>query len=252
MGRSDEARIAAALAAKTLDAALKILRGTKPPLMYARAMPRLRVLAFSYTLDGFSAGPLQSLKNPLGVDGGEMMEWFFPTRAFRRMHGLEGGETGVDNDMAERSFENIGAWILGRNMFGPVRGPWPDEAWKGWWGEEPPYHVPTYVLTHHARNSIPMKGGTEFHFVTDGIESALEQAKAAAGGKDVRLGGGPATVRQYLEARLIDDLHLAVRPVLLGSGEPLFAGLNLRALGYACVEQFAGERATHVVIRKKN
>jgi dihydrofolate reductase len=217
----------------------------------SRSMARLRVLAFSYTLDGFSAGPDQSLKNPLGVNGGEMMEWYLPTRAWRKMQGLEGGETGVDNRMAESSFDNIGAWILGRNMFGPVRGPWPNEDWKGWWGDEPPYHVPTYVLTHHARKSVPMKGGTEFHFVTDGIESALEQAMAAAGGKDVRLGGGPATVRQYLQARLIDDLHLAVRPVLLGAGEPLFAGLNLRTLGYECVEQVAGERATHVFIRKK-
>jgi dihydrofolate reductase len=214
-------------------------------------MARLRVLAFSYTLDGFSAGPDQSLKNPLGVNGGEMMEWYFPTRAFRKMQGLEGGETGVDNRMAERGFDNIGAWILGRNMFGPVRGPWPNEDWQGWWGDEPPYHVPTYVLTHHARKSVPMKGGTEFRFVTDGIESALKQAMAAAGGKDVRLGGGPATVRQYLQARLIDDLHLAVRPVLLGAGEPLFAGLNLRTLGYECVEQVPGERATHVFIRKK-
>ncbi len=214
-------------------------------------MARLRVLAFSYTLDGFSAGPDQSLKNPLGVNGGEMMEWAFPTRAFRKMQGLEGGETGVDNRMAEKGFDNIGAWILGRNMFGPVRGPWPNEDWKGWWGDEPPYHVPTYVLTHHARKPVPMNGGTEFRFVTDGIESALKQAMAAAGGKDVRLGGGPATVRQYLQARLIDDLHLAVRPVLLGAGEPLFAGLNLRTLGYECVEQVAGERATHVFIRKK-
>lgn len=215
-------------------------------------MARLRVLAFSYTLDGFGAGPDQSLENPLGVNGGEMMSWFFPTRAFRKMHGQDGGETGVDNRMAEGAFDNIGAWILGRNMFGPVRGPWPNEDWQGWWGDEPPYHVPTFVLTHHARKSLPMKGGTEFHFVTDGIESALEQAKAAAGGKDIRLGGGPATVRQYLQARLVDDLHLALRPVLLGAGEPLLAGLNLRSLGYECVEQVAGERAVHVFIRKKS
>lgn len=214
-------------------------------------MPRLRVLAFSYTLDGFSAGPDQSLQNPLGVNGAEMMEWVFPTRSFHKMQGREGGETGVDNAMAEKGFENIGAWILGRNMFGPVRGAWPNEEWKGWWGDEPPYHVPTYVLTHHARKPITMKGGTEFRFVTDGIESALKQAFASAGGKDVRLGGGPGTVRQYLQARLVDDLHLAVRPILLGAGEPLFAGLNLRALGYECVEQVAGERATHVIIRKK-
>lgn len=214
-------------------------------------MAKLRVLAFSVTLDGFAAGPDQSLDNPLGVNGGEMMGWVFPTRYFHQMQGQEGGETGVDDDMAQRGFANIGAWILGRNMFGPVRGPWPDEEWRGWWGEEPPYHVPTFVLTHHARPTLAMKGGTEFRFVTDGIESALEQAKAAAGDKDVRLGGGPETVRQYLRARLVDDLHLAVRPVLLGAGEPLFAGLNLRELGYECVEQIAGERATHVIIRKK-
>ena len=214
-------------------------------------MAKLRVLAFSCTLDGFAAGTDQSLDDPLGVHGAEMMGWVFPTRYFRKMVGQEGGETGVDNGFAERGLENIGAWILGRNMFGPVRGPWPDDAWKGWWGEEPPYHVPTYVLTHHAREPIAMKGGTEFRFVTDGIESALEQAMASAGGKDVRLGGGPATVRQYLQARLIDDLHLAMRPVLLGAGEPLFGGLNLRELGYECVEQVPGERATHVILRKK-
>jgi dihydrofolate reductase len=214
-------------------------------------MARLRVLGFAYTLDGFSAGPGQSLQHPLGRNGEEMMEWYFPTRAFKKMLGLEGGETGVDNGFAEKAFDNIGAWILGRNMFGPVRGPWPDDAWKGWWGDEPPYHVPTYVLTHHPRDPVPMKGGTEFRFVTAGIESALEQAMAAANGKDVRVGGGPGTVRQYLQARLIDDLHLAVRPLLLGAGEPLFAGLNLRALGYECVEQVAGERATHVFIRRR-
>ncbi len=214
-------------------------------------MPRLRVLAFSVSLDGFSAGPDQSLENPLGVMGTELMEWAFATRVFRDMQGGCGGETGVDNGMAEESFRNIGAWILGRNMFGPVRGPWPDESWKGWWGEEPPYHVPTFVLTHHARRPLEMKGGTTFHFVTDGIESALRQAKAAAGKKDIRLGGGVATVRQYLAARLIDDLHLAARPVLLGRGESLFAGLDLRALGYVCERSVAGERATHVFLRKR-
>jgi dihydrofolate reductase len=215
-------------------------------------VPRLRVLAFSCSLDGFSAGPDQSLEHPLGVNGGELMAWVFPTRSFRTMHGDgQGGETGVDHQHAERAFDNIGAWILGRNMFGPVRGPWPDEAWKGWWGEEPPYHVPTFVLTHHARKSLRMKGGTDFHFVTDGIESALRQAMAAANGKDVRLGGGPGTVRQYLRAGLVDDLHLAVSPVLLGAGEPLFAGLDLRALGYQCVKQVAGERATHFFIQKR-
>jgi dihydrofolate reductase len=166
------------------------------------------------------------------------------------MHGLEDGETGVDNDVAAQAFENIGAWILGRNMFGPVRGPWPDESWKGWWGEEPPYHVPVFVLTHHARPPITMKGGTVFHFVTDGIQAAIERAKVAAGGRDVRVGGGVATIRQYLNARLIDDLHIAVPPVLLGSGEHLFAGIDMRSLGYQCRRSIAGERATHVFLRR--
>jgi dihydrofolate reductase len=215
-------------------------------------MSRVRVLSFAVSLDGYAAGPDQSLQHPLGVNGPELMEWFFPTRMFRTMHaGQSDGETGIDNTMAERSFDNMGAWILGRNMFGPVRGPWPDESWKGWWGEEPPYHVPTFVLTHHARAPLPMKGGTEFRFVTDGIHSALEQAKAAAGGRDVRIGGGVSTVRQYLQAGLIDDLHLAVRPVLLGAGENLFQGLDLRALGYECEKSIAGERATHVFLRKR-
>jgi dihydrofolate reductase len=215
-------------------------------------MSRVRVLSFAVSLDGYAAGPDQSLQHPLGVNGPELMEWFFPTRMFRTMHaGQSDGETGIDNTMAERSFDNMGAWILGRNMFGPVRGPWPDESWKGWWGEEPPYHVPTFVLTHHARATLPMKGGTEFRFVTDGIHSALEQAKAAAGGRDVRIGGGTSTVRQYLQAGLIDDLHLTVRPVLLGAGENLFQGLDLRALGYQCERSVAGERATHVFLRKR-
>jgi len=178
------------------------------------------------------------------------MEWFFQTRAWQRTHGESGGETGVDDDMAEKAFENIGAWILGRNMFGPVRGPWPDDKWKGWWGDEPPYHTPVYVLTHHARAPIQMLGGTEFRFVTDGIQSALEQAKAAAGGRDVRVGGGVSTIRQYLQAQLIDELHLAVRPIVLGQGENLFQGLNLRALGYQGVESIAGKRATHVILRR--
>ena len=213
-------------------------------------MPKLRVASFAISLDGYSAGPNQDLKNPLGVGGPELMEWFFPTRVFRKMHGEGDGETGIDNSMAEKSFEGVGAWILGRNMFGPVRGPWPDDKWKGWWGEEPPYHTPVFVLTHHARAPIAMKGGTEFRFVTDGIHSALEQAKAAAGGKDVRVGGGVSTVRQYLRARLIDEMHLAVRPVVLGGGENLWQGLNMRILGYECQRQVAGERATHVFLRK--
>jgi len=214
-------------------------------------MPMLKVQSFAVTLDGFSAGPNQSLENPLGENGFEMMQWFMPTLTWRRMQGMKGGEEGTDNAMAARGFENLGAWILGRNMFGPVRGPWPDESWKGWWGEEPPYHVPVFVLTHHARAPIEMKGGTTFHFVTDGIESALAQAKAAAGGKDVRVGGGASTVRQYLEAELLDELHLAMRPVLLGAGEPLFSGLNLRELGYEVGEHVQGERALHVILRKK-
>jgi dihydrofolate reductase len=213
---------------------------------------RVRVQSVGVSIDGFAAGAEQSLQNPLGVRGVELMEWFFPTRLWRRMQGgaEADGETGVDNSMAEKGFENMGAWILGRNMFGPVRGPWPDESWKGWWGEEPPYHVPVFVLTHHARPPLAMKGGTTFHFVTDGIHAALEQAKAAAGGRDVRVGGGTATIRQFLQARLLDELHLAIRPVLLGAGEKLFDGLDLRALGYECAEYKQGERAMHVILRK--
>ena len=214
-------------------------------------MSNLRVSSFSVSLDGFGAGPNQSLQNPLGETGSEIFEWVFPTRVFQKMYGSGEGETGTDNGMAEKSFDNLGAWILGRNMFGPVRGPWPDESWKGWWGEEPPYHVPVFVLTHHARKPLRMKGGTEFFFVTDGIESALKQAKAAAGGKDVRIGGGATTIRQYLQAKLIDELHFALRPILMGSGEPLFSGLDLRALGYQVADSIPGERAMHVIIRKK-
>lgn len=214
-------------------------------------MSRLRVLSFAVSLDGYSAGPNQDLQNPLGVRGFELMEWFFPTRVWRRMHGQDGGEAGVDNDFADQSFHGLGAFILGRNMFGPVRGPWPDESWKGWWGDEPPYHCPVFVLTHHPRPPLAMAGGTTFHFVTDGIHSALERARATAGGKDVRLGGGVATVRQYLRAGLIDDLHLAVRPVLLGAGEPLFRDLDLPGLGYEVTKSVAGERATHVIVERR-
>ena len=214
-------------------------------------MSKVRVASFAVSIDGFAAGPNQSLENPLGVRGPELMEWFFHTKVWRAMHGMsEEGDAVTDNAMAERGFDNIGAWILGRNMFGPVRGPWPDDEWKGWWGDEPPYHVPKFVLTHHARATLSMEGGTEFHFVTDGIESALRQAKTAAGDKDVRIGGGVSTVRQFLRAGLIDELHLAVRPVLLGEGENLFGGLDWRALGYTCVESIAGERATHMILRK--
>ena len=214
-------------------------------------MSKLRVHSFAMSVDGFSAGPDQSLAHPLGVNGPELMEWFFPTRTWRQMQGLPDGETGVDETVAQQGFRDIGAWILGRNMFGPVRGPWPDDSWKGWWGDDPPYHVPTFVLTHHPRATIAMQGGTEFRFVTEGIHAALEQAKAAAGGRDVRLGGGVATVRQYLQAGLIDEMHLAVRPVLLGRGEHLMAGIDLRALGYECAESVAGERAMHVFIRRR-
>ena len=214
-------------------------------------MQKVRVQSFSMSVDGYGAGPEQSLQHPLGLHGPELMEWLLHSRFWSSMHGQGGGEAGVDNAMAEQGFDNIGAWILGRNMFGPVRGPWPDESWKGWWGEEPPYHVPAFVLTHHARPPLAMKGGTEFRFVTEGIHAALEQAKASANGKDVRIGGGVATVRQFLQAGLIDDLHLAVRPVLLGGGENLFNGLDLRALGYECTKSVAGERATHVFLRKR-
>lgn len=213
-------------------------------------MPKLRVQSFAASIDGYGAGPDQDLQNPLGVRGPELMEWFFHTRAWREMHGQDGGETGVDDEMARQGFSGIGAWILGRNMFGPVRGPWPDDSWKGWWGDEPPYHTPVFVLTHHPRPPLEMKGGTVFHFVTEGIHAALEQATAAAGGLDVRLGGGVATVRQYLKSGLIDELHLAVRPVLLGAGEQLFQGIDTHALGYECVNYVPGERAAHVMIRR--
>ena len=214
-------------------------------------MSKLRVQSFAVSADGFGAGARQDLQHPLGVRGPELMEWFFPTRVFQKMWGKDEGETGTDNRMAEDGFRNIGAWILGRNMFGPVRGPWPDESWKGWWGEEPPYHCPVFVLTHHARKPLEMKGGTIFHFVTDGIDSALAQAKRAAGGKDVRLGGGVSTVRQYLKAGLLDELHLAVRPVLLGEGEALWQGLDMRALGYEVERSVQGERAMHLFLRKR-
>ena len=214
-------------------------------------MSQLVVRAFSISIDGYGAGPDQSLEHPLGVGGPELFDWFFHTRTWNAMYGTGEGETGVDDDLSAKAFENIGAWILGRNMFGPIRGPWPDENWRGWWGEEPPYHVPVFVLTHHARAPLTMKGGTTFHFVTDGIESALEQARAAANGKDVRVGGGPSTIRQYLRAQLIDELHLAIAPGLMGRGEHLFQDLDMRALGYECVEHIAGTRAAaHVILRK--
>lgn len=213
-------------------------------------MSKVRVASFGVSIDGFSAGPRQSIDDPLGIGGPALMNWFFPTRTFQQMHGGGGGDTGIDEDFAVRSFANVGAWILGRNMFGPVRGPWPDESWKGWWGDNPPYHVPVFVLTHHARAPIEMAGGTTFHFITGGFREALDRAREAAGGKDVRIGGGPSTIRQYLREGLIDELHIAISPVLLGRGEPLFEGIDLRALGYACVESVASEKATHVVLRR--
>jgi dihydrofolate reductase len=211
---------------------------------------KLRVRSLAISIDGFGAGPSQDLQNPLGLRGPELMEWLFHSRLWRKMHGQDGGETGNDNRFAEQGFAGIGAWIIGRNMFGPVRGPWPDDSWKGWWGDEPPYHTPVFVLTNHERAPLSMAGGTEFRFVTAGIHAALEQARAAAGGLDVRLGGGVSTVRQYLRAGLIDELHLAIRPVLLGCGEHLLNGIDTRALGYECAECVAGERATHVFLRK--
>jgi dihydrofolate reductase len=214
-------------------------------------MSKVRVAAFSVSLDGFGAGPEQSLENPLGRGGEELHKWFIPTRTFQRTHGKSGGTSGIDDDFAERGFENIGAWIMGRNMFGPVRGEWPDNEWKGWWGEEPPYHTPVFVLTHYPRGPVEMKGGTTFHFVTDGIEAALERARAAAGGRDVLVIGGAATIREYLRARLLDELHFVISPILLGSGEPLFDGLDLPALGYRVVEHVPGENGTHVVLSRQ-
>jgi dihydrofolate reductase len=215
-------------------------------------MPKVRVSSFAVSLDGYAAGPRQSLENPLGVRGPELFEWFFSTRTWNAMHGLPGGSTGADDEWARRGMENVGAWILGRNMFGPVRGPWPDDSWKGWWGDEPPYHVPAFVLTHHPRSSIEMKGGTTFHFVTDGIDAALQRAKDAARDNDVRVGGGVATIQQYLRAGLIDELHLAVRPILMGSGEHLFADIDMAGLGYQCIEHASTEHALHVLLTKQN
>ena len=219
--------------------------------MNRSATPKLRVNAFSISLDGFGAGPGQTLANPLGVGGEALHGWAFPTRTFQeKVMGKTGGTTGIDEDFAARSFDNIGAWILGRNMFAPTRGAWADDGWKGWWGDNPPYHVPVFVLTHHPRAPLAMEGGTTFHFVTDGIEAALKRARDAAGGKDVRVGGGAATIRQYLQAGLVDEMHLAISPVLLGRGEPLFTGLDLPKLGYRCSEHVPTANATHVVLSK--
>jgi dihydrofolate reductase len=214
-------------------------------------MTKVRVSSFTVSIDGYGAGPSQDLENPLGIGGGALMDWFFHTRTWQHMHGNPGGETGVDDSIAAKGLTGIGAWILGRNMFGPIRGPWPDERWQGWWGDEPPYHTPVFVLTHHPRPPLRMKGNTEFQFVTEGAHAALQRARAAAGGLDIRVGGGVSTIRQYLAAGVIDELHLVVRAVLLGTGEALLAGMDLPALGYECAEHVAGERAMHVYLRKR-
>jgi len=214
-------------------------------------MTKLRVQAFTISLDGFGAGPNQGLEQPLGVGGETLHGWMIPTRTFQETHGDGGGTTGVNDDFAARSFENLGAWILGRNMFAPSRGAWQEDGWQGWWGDNPPYHTPVFVLTHHPRPSITMQGGTTFHFVTDGIEAALDRAADAAKGQDVRLGGGVATIREYLRAHLVDEMHLAIAPVLLGSGEHLLSGIDLLELGYQCSEHVAMPGATHVIITKR-
>jgi dihydrofolate reductase len=213
-------------------------------------MGQVRVESFAISLDGYGAGPDQDINHGLGLGGEDLHQWFIPTRTFQRTHGSGDGTTGVDDDFAARGFRNIGAWILGRNMFGPIRGPWPDLNWKGWWGDNPPYHVPVFVLTHYARPPLEMEGKTTFHFVTGGIHEALSRAREAANGLDVRIGGGPNVIQQYLREALIDELHIAISPVLLGRGERLFEGVDLRALGYKCVQFAASEKAAHVVIRR--
>lgn len=215
-------------------------------------MSKLVVHGFSVSQDGYGAGPDQSLETPLGVGGEELHNWMVVTRTFKKLSGEEEGETGVDDDFTARGFANVGAWILGRNMFGPVRGPWPDESWKGWWGDNPPYHVPVFVLTNHARPPLEMAGGTTFHFVTDGIEAALERAKEAANGKDIRLGGGVSTIHQYLRAGLVDEMHIAISPILLGSGESFFSGIDLPSLGYAIRERTPTASATHLIVAKRD
>jgi len=215
-------------------------------------MPKLRVHSFAISIDGYGAGPNQDLANPLGIDGVALQEWLFATRTFQVMHGQAGGTTGLGDDYAARGFDSIGAWVIGRNMFGPVRGPWTDESWKGWWGETPPFHTPVFVWTTHPRASFTMAGGTTFHFVTEGIHTALERARDAAQGRDVRLGGGVATLRQYLRAGLIDEMHLAIAPKLLGSGEHLLAGIDVPKLGYRCTEHVPAAHATHAVFTKQS
>jgi dihydrofolate reductase len=213
-------------------------------------MSKVKVAAFSVSMDGYGAGINQSKENPIGERGDELHDWLVNTKMFHKIIGQDGGTDGTDNDFAEKSFENLGAWIMGRNMFGPIRGPWPNDEWKGWWGENPPYHVPVFVLTHHARESITMKGGTTFHFITDGIESALEKARKAADGKDIRIGGGVSTIRQFLQAGYMDEMHIAFSPVFFGSGEHLFAGIDLPKLGFNDAQTLYGEKATHVVLKK--
>ena len=215
-------------------------------------MTRVRVNCFTVSLDGYGAGPNQDLANPLGVGGTELHQWLFPTRTFQRtLFGNDGGTTGIDDDFAARGFHNVGAWILGRNMFSPDRGNWPDKNWKGWWGDNPPYHVPAFIVTHYPRPAIEMDGGTSFHFITGGIREALDRAREAAAGKDVRIGGGADTIRQYLREGLVDELHIAIAPVLLGRGERLFEDVDMRARKYECVEFVASEKATHVVLRRQ-
>ncbi len=215
-------------------------------------MSRVRVASFSISLDGYAAGPRQSLDDPLGIGGMELHSWVFPTRTFQRaLFGKDDGTTGVDDDFAARGFSNLGAWILGRNMFSPYRGPWDAVEWKGWWGDNPPYHVPVFVVTHHARPPLEMEGGTTFHFVTGGIREALDRAREAAGERDVRIGGGAHIIQQYLRERLIDELHVAIAPVFLGGGERLFEGVDMRALGYECADVVPSEKATHVVLRRR-
>ena len=215
-------------------------------------MTRVRVESFTISLDGYGAGPGQGIDNPLGVGGEDLHQWALPTRTFQRLlFGAEGGTTGIDDDFAARGVTDIGAWILGRNMFSPIRGSWPDMNWRGWWGDNPPYHVPVFILTHHARPPVEMEGGTTFHFVTCGVQDALDRARKAANGMDVRVGGGANTIQQYLRAGLIDEMHVAIAPILLGRGERLFEGVDLRALGYDCVQHVASEKAIHVVFRRQ-
>jgi dihydrofolate reductase len=214
-------------------------------------MSKLRIHSFGMSVDGYGAGPNQSMDHPLGIGGLALHGWVFETRTGRNMLGKEGGVSGIDDDFVARGFNNIGAWIIGRNMFGPVRGPWPDEMWKGWWGENPPYHTPVFVLTSHPRGSLTMKGGTTFHFVTDGIYRALERAKEAVDGKDIRLGGGIATIRQYLLAELVDEMHLAYSPNLLGSGESLLLGIDLPRRGYQVSTHTITAQCMHIEIMKK-